>query len=62
MGESFKNITKSENNFVLTFDDHHLLQDMNCNGHCLVKKNFSIPKKEIKLYIFYTHEVRKYEV
>ena len=43
MGESFKNITKSENNFVLTFDDHHLLQDMNCNGHCLVKKEYLYP-------------------
>ena len=25
--------------------NHHLLPDMNFNGHCLIKNNISIPKK-----------------
>ena len=44
--ESIENITKSENNFSPTFADHHLLPDMNFNGHCLIK-NISIPNKVI---------------
>ena len=49
-----ENITKSYSNFALTFVDHHLLPDMNFNGHCLIKNNISIPKKVINLYISYT--------
>ena len=48
-----ENITKSYSNFALTFVDHHLLPDMNFNGHCLIK-NISIPNKVIYLYITYT--------
>ena len=51
--ESIKNITKSESNFGPTFVDHHLLPDMNFNGHCLIKNNISINKKVINLYISY---------
>ena len=36
-----------------TFADNLLLPNVNLNGHCLIKNNISIPKKEIKLYIFY---------
>ena len=36
--ESIENVTKSGNNFVTTFVDHHLLPDINFNGHCLIKK------------------------
>ena len=32
--ESIENITKSDSNFAPTFVDHHLLRDMNFNGHC----------------------------
>ena len=32
---------------------HHLLPDMNFNGHCLVKNIISIHKKVINLYISY---------
>ena len=46
-----ENITKSNSNFALTFVDHHLLPDMNFNGHCLIKNNISISKKVINLYI-----------
>ena len=42
--ESIKNITKSDSNVALIFVDHHLLPDMNFNGHCLVKY-VSIPKR-----------------
>ena len=49
-----ENITKSYSNFALTFVDHHLLPDMNFNGHCLIKNNISISKKVINLYISYT--------
>ena len=52
--ESIENITKSESNFAPTFVDHHLLLDLNFNGHCLRKNNISIPKKVINLYISYT--------
>ena len=52
--ESLENITKSDSNFAPTFVDHHLLPNMNFNRHCLIKKNISIPKKLINLYISYT--------
>ena len=52
--ETIENISKSDNNFVPTFVDHHLLSDMNFNGHCLIKSNISIPKKVMNLYISYT--------
>ena len=44
--DSTENITKSGSNFAPTFVDHHLLPDMNFNGHCLIKNNISIPKKK----------------
>ena len=50
--ESIENITKSDNNFVPTFVDHHLLPHININGHCLIKNNISITKT-VK-YISYT--------
>ena len=36
--ESIENITKSDSNFAPTFVDHHVLPDINFNGHCLIKK------------------------
>ena len=33
--------------------DHHVLPDVNFNGHCLINNNISIPKKVINLYISY---------
>ena len=51
--ESIENITKWGGDFRPIFVDHHLLSDMNFNGHCLMK-NISIPKRVINLYIFYT--------
>ena len=36
-------------NFTPTLVDHHLLLDINFNGHCLIKHNISIPKKLINL-------------
>ena len=52
--ESIENITKSGSNFAPTFVDHHLLPNMNFNGHCLIKNNISIPKKVMNLYISFT--------
>ena len=52
--KSIENITKSDINFAPTFVDHHLLPDINFNGHCLISNNFSIPKKVINLYVPYT--------
>ena len=40
--ESIVNITKSDSSFTPIFVDHHLLLDINFNGHCLVK-NISVP-------------------
>ena len=50
--ESIENITKSDSNFAAIY--HHLLPDINFNGHCLIKNNISIPTKLMNLYIFYT--------
>ena len=36
--ESIEKITKSDSYFAPTFVYHHLLADMNFNGHCLIKK------------------------
>ena len=49
-----KNITESDSNFEPTFAGHHLLPDMNFNGHCLMKNNISIPKKVIYVYFLHT--------
>ena len=51
--ESIENITKSDSNFVSNFVDHHLLPDINFNGHCLIK-NIYISRKVINIYILYT--------
>ena len=51
--ENIKDITKSDSNFAPTFVDHHLLPDINFNGHSLIKHNISILKKVINLYISY---------
>ena len=51
--ENVKIITKSGSNFALTFVDHHLIPDINFNGHCLID-NIYIPKKVINIYISYT--------
>ena len=51
--EKIENITKPNSNFAPTFVDHHLLSDINFDGHCLIT-NISILKKVINLYISYT--------
>ena len=51
--ENIENITNSNSNFSPAFFDHHLLPDINFNGHCLIN-SFSMPKKVINLYISYT--------
>ena len=48
--ENIENITKSDSNFAPTFVDHHVLPDINVNGHCLIN-NIYIPKKVINIYI-----------
>ena len=42
--ESIENITKSDSNFAPSFVDHHVLPDINFNGHCLIKDNIYVPK------------------
>ena len=44
--ESIENTTKSDSNFAQTFVDHHLLPDMNFNGHCLIKNDKSLSLKK----------------
>ena len=54
------NMTKSDSNFAPTFDDHHLLLDINFNGYCLINNNISIPKKSNKsLYFLHTKSMVK---
>ena len=50
--ENIENISKSDSNFAPIFVDHHVLLDINFNGHCLIK-NIYLPKKVIN--IFFTH-------
>ena len=52
--ESIEKITKSNGNFAPNFVDHHVLPNINFNEYCFIKKNISIPKKIINLYISYT--------
>ena len=51
--ENIENITKSDSNFAPNFVNHHLLPDINFNGHSLINNNISILKKVINLYISY---------
>ena len=52
-GENIENISKSDCIFPSIFVDHHLLSDINFNGHCLINNNISITKKVIHLHISY---------
>ena len=45
-----KNMTKSDGNFAPTFADHHVLPDINFNGHRLIT-NVYIPKEIMNIYI-----------
>ena len=45
--ENIENVTKSDSNFAPTFLDHHVLPDINFDGHCLINNNISIPKNVI---------------
>ena len=47
--ENIENITKLDSKFAPAFPDHHLLSDINFNGHLFIKHNTSIPKMVIDL-------------
>ena len=49
--ENVENKTKSGSFFALSFVDHHVLPDINFNGHCLTNNNISVSKKVIIVYI-----------
>ena len=51
--ENMENTTKSESLFAPTFVDHHVLPDINFNGHCLINNNIHIPKNLINICISY---------
>ena len=58
--ENIENITKSESNFVPTFVNHHVLPDINFNGHCLIKNNYICPWKSNKsIYLLQTKSTIK---
>ena len=57
--EHIGNITKSDSNFAPTFVDHHVLPDINFDGHCLIRNNISIPKKVISQYFLQTKSTFK---
>ena len=46
--KSIENITQSDSNFTPTFADHHLLPEMNFNGHCLIKRIMLLSLKSSK--------------
>ena len=49
--ENIEKVTKSDSLFSPTFIDHHVLPDINFNGHHLIKINISIPKETINIFI-----------
>ena len=51
--ENIENVIKSDSNFTQTFVDHHILTDLNFNGHCLISNIYN-PKKVTNIYISYT--------
>ena len=48
--ENIENITKSDSNFASTIVDHHVLSDINFNGHSLIN-NICISKKVRNIYM-----------
>ena len=53
--ENIENITKSDSNFAPTFAYHHILPDINFNGHCLINNNISNLKKVLNKSIYFLH-------
>ena len=51
--ENIENLSKSDSNSVSTFINHHLLADINFNGHCLINNSIPIPK--INKFIYFLH-------
>ena len=51
--ENIENISKSDSKFAPAFVDHHVLPDINFNGHCLIN-NIYIPKIVINIYFVHT--------
>ena len=51
--ENIENIIKSDSKFAPTFVNHHVLPNINFNGHCLINNNISILKKLMNLLISY---------
>ena len=43
--ENIDKITESDSQFTPTFVDHHLLSDIDFNGHCLIKKKIFLSLK-----------------
>ena len=50
--ENIENITRSDSRFDPTFFNHYILPEVNFNGHCLMNKKISIPKKVIYIYTY----------
>ena len=50
--DNIKNKAKLDSNFAQPFVDHHVLLDINFNGHCLINNTY-IPKKVINICISY---------
>ena len=43
----------------LTFINHHLLADINFNGHCLINNSIPIPKINKSIYFLHTKSMVK---
>ena len=58
--ENIENIAKSDSTFAPAFFDHHVLRDINFNGHCLINYNIPIPLKSNKsIYFLHTTSMVK---
>ena len=52
--ELIENIATLDSKYAPIFVNHHVLPDINLNGHCLINNTY-IPKKVVNTYIFLTH-------
>ena len=57
--ENIENIKKSDSNYAPTLADHHLVPDINFNGHCLINNDISIPEKIINNNFWHSNTMGK---
>ena len=57
--KKIENTTRSDSNFTPNFVDHHVLADINFNGHCLINNKISISIRVMNIWFFWQHKTEK---